>query len=281
VCPAPAAGACQGPEEHLYTSNAPLTLTDWSMDGRFLSYFSTDLTGGALFALPLAEGERKPIEIARSPSQIQGPRLSPDSRFVAYISNESGRQEVYVRPFTPPGAVQAGKADGPWKVSADGGIGMAYWRRDGRELYYLAANRAIMAVPVNTSGDFEFGRAQQLFRPAEATPVSPGIAGMSRDGSRIVIAVPPPQLRQLTVFDRAGKIASTVAPARAVRAAGGLSRRHPRRGHAQPPRHRQHRHLGLRSVHGQGHAHHRRYPARQRPRLVAGRQVRGLGLDAP
>src|SRR4029453_14335331 len=78
----------QGAEELLYRNNAPMTLTDWSMDGRFLSYFSTDLSGGALFALPLdATGERKPIEIFRSQSQITGPRLSPATRYVAHASN--------------------------------------------------------------------------------------------------------------------------------------------------------------------------------------------------
>ncbi len=70
----------EGAEELLYKSNAPLVLTDWSMDGRYLTYYSTDLGGGAIFALPLAgTGERKPIEIFRSKFQLTGPRLSPDA----------------------------------------------------------------------------------------------------------------------------------------------------------------------------------------------------------
>jgi len=196
----------QGTEELVYRNSAPMTLTDWSMDGRYLSYFSSDLGGGALFAVPLAgAGERKPIEILRSKAQLQGPRLSPDSRFVAYVSNETGRNEVYVRPFDPAGGAPAAAATGPWQVSESGGSGMAYWRRDGKELYYLAPSRAIMAVSVNTSSSFEIGKQTQLFRPSEATPVAPGVASMSRDGERILIAVPPPQLRQLTVFDRKGR----------------------------------------------------------------------------
>jgi eukaryotic-like serine/threonine-protein kinase len=205
----------QGAEELLYRNNAPMTLTDWSMDGRYLSYFSTDLSGGALFALTLdATGERKPIEIFRSQSQLTGPRLSPDSRYVVYVSNESGRNEVYVRPFDPAAGAQATPAAGPWQISDQGGQGMAFWRRDGKELYYLAANRAVMSVSVTNSTpvNVEFGRPKQLFRPSEATPLAPGVASISRDGERVVIAMPLPQLRQLTVFDRQGKVVSTAGP---------------------------------------------------------------------
>jgi Tol biopolymer transport system component len=204
------ASSGQGAEVLLYRNNAPMTLTDWSMDGRFLSYFSTDLSGGALFALPVdVTSERKPIEIFRSQSQLQGPRLSPDSRFVAYVSNQSGRNEVYVRPFDP--VVAQGPVAGPWQISTEGGQGMAFWRRDGKELYFLSANRAVMSVSVTTSTpvNIEFGRPTQLFRPSEATPVTPGVASISRDGDRIVMAVPPPQLRRLTVFDRQGKVVTT------------------------------------------------------------------------
>jgi Tol biopolymer transport system component len=203
----------QGTEELVYKNSAPMTLTDWSMDGRYLSYFSTDLGGGALLAVPVdGTGERTPIEILRSKSQLQGPRLSPDSRYVAYVSNETGRNEVFVRPFDPTGAAQSATAAGPWQISEAGGSGMAYWRRDSKELYYLAPSRAIMAVSVNTSPSFEVGKQTQLFRPSEAMPLAPGVASMSRDGERILIAVPPPQLRQLTVFDRKGQVVSTIGP---------------------------------------------------------------------
>ncbi len=83
-----------GAEELLYQSpGAPMTLTDWSMDGRFLTYFSTDLSGGALFALPLERDRR--AEADRSlPQQIpaQGPRLSPDSRFVVLRLERVGKK---------------------------------------------------------------------------------------------------------------------------------------------------------------------------------------------
>src|SRR5688572_20264755 len=94
------AASGEGPEELLHKNSAPMTLTDWSQDGKYLTYFSTDLAGGALFALPTAgTGERKPIEVMRSKFQLQGPRLSPDSRAMAFVSNLSGRNEVYTAPF--------------------------------------------------------------------------------------------------------------------------------------------------------------------------------------
>jgi Tol biopolymer transport system component len=204
-----------GTEELLYKASAPVTITDWSIDGRFIGYFSTDLGGGALFALPLeGTGERKPIEIFKSPKQVQGVRFSPDSRYVAYTSNETGKTEVYIRPFDPAAAPGAAPAKGPWQISEQGGQGMSFFRRDGKEFYFLAADRSIMAVPVTLSPDFKFEKPRVLFRPAESalTGVAPGTAMISRDGDRVVIAVPPPQLRQLTIYDREGKVVSKVGP---------------------------------------------------------------------
>ena len=198
-----------GKEELLYTNNAPLTLTDWSQDGRYLTYFSSDLSGGGIYALPLAgTGERKPIEMYRSKSQVTGPRLSPNSRFVVYVSNESGKNELYVRPFNPSSG--ASSPTGPWKISEEGAQGMAFWRRDGRELTFLGPDRSILSVAMTTTGDFEFGKPTPLFRLPETTPVAPGVASVNRDMDRFVIAVPPPQLRQLTVLDRQGKTVGTI-----------------------------------------------------------------------
>jgi Tol biopolymer transport system component len=201
----------EGAEELLYKSNQPLVLTDWSMDGKYLTYYATDLGGGTLFALPLTgTGERKPIEIMRSKSQLTGPRLSPDDRFLAYVSNETGRTELYVRPFNPISAPDAAPSAGPWKLSEQGAQGMAFWRRDGKEINFLAPDRSIQSVSLTTSPDFEFGKPKVLFRPSEATPVAPNSASVNRDANRFVIAVPPPQLRQLTLLDREGKPVGTV-----------------------------------------------------------------------
>ena len=201
----------EGQEELLFRSNAPVVLTDWSMDGKYLTYYATDLGGGAIYALPLSgTGERKPIEIFRSKSQLTGPRLSPDDRFVAYVSNETGRTELYVRPFNPNAAAGVTPSAGPWKLSDQGAQGMAFWRRDGKEITFLAPNRGILSVSLTTAPDFEYGTPKPLFRLPETTPVAPNSASVNRDADRFVIAVPPPALRQLTLFDKQGKAVGTV-----------------------------------------------------------------------
>src|SRR5262249_58835839 len=112
----------------------------WTADDRFI-LFSLGGAGG-LFVLPLV-GDRK--SFSYMPDGGAGPgRLSPDGRWIAYFSNESGRQEVYVVSFP--------KLTGKWQVSTAGGA-MPLWRRDGREIFYLrATDRNLMAVAVNGQG---------------------------------------------------------------------------------------------------------------------------------
>jgi len=197
----------EGTEELLYQHPGRPILTDWSLDGRFLSFSTSDLSGGTLYVLPLAgDGERKPIQVFRSESQLGGARLSPDGRFLSYASNQSGKNETYVRSFDPSAGAGATAAAGPWQVSDQGGGG-AVWRRDGKEMYYVAADRGQMVVEVSTAPTFKFGKPKLLFRPPEGIPNGTP----SRDGQRVVIAVPhAPTLQQITIFDRQGKVLSKV-----------------------------------------------------------------------
>jgi Tol biopolymer transport system component len=88
---------------------------------------------------------------------------------------------------------------------------MGFWRADGKQFYYLAADRGFMAVDVNTAGGFEFSKPRLLFRLPQALGVSVGTASVSRDGERFVVAAPAiPRLPQLTVFDRQGKVLKTI-----------------------------------------------------------------------
>src|SRR5688500_13738928 len=180
----------EGAEELLYKHGGfGMNLMGWSLDGRYLSYFTSDLTGGILYLLPLeGAGERKSVEAFRSTSTVQGARLSPDSRFLSYMSNQSGRPEMYVRPVDVSGKGAA--SGGPWQISTEGGLGMGFWRQDGKEFYYLAADRGFMAVEVNTSPTFTFGKPRLLFRLPEGLGVSVGTASVSRDGERFVVAAP-------------------------------------------------------------------------------------------
>ncbi len=155
-------------------------------------------------------GGREPVEAFRSTSTVQGARLSPDSRLLSYMSNQSGRPEMSVRPVNPSGKGTA--SGGPWQISTEGGLGMGFWRQDGKEFYYLAADRGFMAVDVSTtSPTFEFGKPRLLFRLPEALGVAVGTSSVSRDGERFVVAAPAmPRLQQITVFDRQGKILNKI-----------------------------------------------------------------------
>jgi serine/threonine protein kinase/Tol biopolymer transport system component len=115
---------------------APL---DWSRDGRILLFSAQDpKTGSDLWALPLA-GERKPFPVVQTSFEDMQGQLSPDGRWLAYASNESGRYEIYVQPFP--------ESSGKWQVSTAGGT-QPRWRRDGRELFYVAPDNQMLAVPI-------------------------------------------------------------------------------------------------------------------------------------
>ena len=142
-----------GAEEVLLDSPQTKVPTDWSADGRLLLYQSVDpQTNRDLWALPL-EGDRTPWVFLKTPFEERAGTFSPDGRFVAYESNESGRDEIYIRPFTGPGVSRAAAtaAGGQWQVSKAGGV-FPRWRRDGTELYYLAPNGAMMAAPIAGAG---------------------------------------------------------------------------------------------------------------------------------
>jgi Tol biopolymer transport system component len=144
--------------------NTPKHANDFSPDGRYLIYDDHHATQRQdLYALPLQAGpggERKPIPFVVTPADETLARFSPDGRWVAYSSDETGRREIYVQGFAP-GRVPA-TAVGKWTISAAGG-NIPRWSRDGRELYYLSPDRKLMAVPIKPGNEFEPGVAVPLF----------------------------------------------------------------------------------------------------------------------
>jgi Tol biopolymer transport system component len=136
----PSGGA--GAEELLLESAQNNYAADWSPDGRFLLLLSiVPQSGWDIWVLPL-NGDPKPrVFLKTNFDEIPG-RFSPDGRWVAYMSNESGRFEVYVRPF-----VEARSGTDQWQVSTAGGLFPA-WRQDGKELYYTAPDGKMMAAPI-------------------------------------------------------------------------------------------------------------------------------------
>jgi Tol biopolymer transport system component len=196
----------EGPEELLYKpSGAFLQLSDWSSDGRYLTYSFSDLTGGTLYILPLEAGpDRKATEVFHTDLRVFAPRFSPDGRYLAYaLVDKNNKGEVFVRPVDP------NSTEGPWQVS-EGGLSPGFWRRDGKQLAYLARDQAIMTVEVSTSPRFSFGKPKVLFRQEAAVPDR--LTDISRDGERFIALPPPrgPQLQQLTIFNREGQVVKRV-----------------------------------------------------------------------
>jgi eukaryotic-like serine/threonine-protein kinase len=134
-----------------------------SPDGRFLIYDDHTAQRQDLWILPLQTspgGERKPIPFLVTPADETFGQFSPDGKWIAYSSDESGRREVYVQGFSPDRVPAA--AVGKWQISTAGGD-KPRWRRDGKELYYIAPDRKMMAVPVKSGAAFEPGVAVPLF----------------------------------------------------------------------------------------------------------------------
>jgi dipeptidyl aminopeptidase/acylaminoacyl peptidase len=150
-----------GEDELLFKSTDNKIVNDWSRDGRFLLYGEQSAKGGThLWVLPMDDAvERKPARFLRMPSNELEGRFSPDGRWIAYASDESGRSEIYVRPFPTPAG-----GGGRWMVSQGGGFAPR-WRRDGTELFYIGAGGQVMASGVSASGAaFKPGVPKPLFK---------------------------------------------------------------------------------------------------------------------
>ena len=149
-----------GVEERLVPAAQLAVAASWSPDGRFLLYINNDpqrntndpQTNTDLWVLPMA-GNRTPSVFLKTPFADRWGTFSPDGQWIAYHSSQSGQHEVYLRPFVPPGtsSTAAGAAEGQRQVSTAGGV-YPVWRPDGRELYYLDPESAMMAVPITVTG---------------------------------------------------------------------------------------------------------------------------------
>lgn len=167
------------PPELLLQSPADKWPLAWSTDGRFILFQSQDAkTGWDLWLLPLA-GDRVPMPLVQTRFNEQEAEFSPDGRWLAYSSDESGRLEVYVQPFGSPG--------GRLQISPGGG-GEPMWRRDGRELFYLAADRRLMAVEVRGTTTFEAGMPRPLFQVRVSDVPFRNQYQVSADGQRFLVA---------------------------------------------------------------------------------------------
>jgi eukaryotic-like serine/threonine-protein kinase len=181
-----------GEDERLYKSNDNKAPSSWSPDGRFLLFFNFNNAPSQIWLLPFGGGggDRKAIPLERSQFNQQFGRFSPDGRWIAYESDESGRWELYVRPFdasAATGSPAAGAAaTGKWMVSKGGGRNPR-WSHDGKELLYLSSlGGTMMTVPVNTSSVFQAGIPKPLFK----VPAGVYLWDVSPDGKRFIMAAP-------------------------------------------------------------------------------------------
>jgi Tol biopolymer transport system component len=180
-----------GSESVLLEDNFIKFPESWSPDGRFISYYLSGPTSPSnrndVWILPLV-GDRKPFPLTQSPFTEYRSQFSPDGRWIAYASNESGRFEVYVVPFTPGpagGAAASGtaSASGKWQVSTTGG-NEPRWSHDGKEIFYIAGNK-LMAAAVTTGVPFQVNAVRPLFtvRPH----VGQGVYDVSPDDQHFLV----------------------------------------------------------------------------------------------
>jgi eukaryotic-like serine/threonine-protein kinase len=180
-----------GEDELLFKSTSESKLpSSWSADGRFLLYFKPNLPAH-VWLLPLGGtgSDHKPIPFSSSQFNEAAARFCPNGRWIAYSSDESGRDEIYVRPFDASGAVGSSRdvpVTGKWMVSKDGGRNPR-WSHDGKELFYLSsAGGMMMTVPVSTTGVFQAGVPKALFK----VPPEVLFYDVSSDGKRFLMAAP-------------------------------------------------------------------------------------------
>jgi eukaryotic-like serine/threonine-protein kinase len=177
-----------GNEELLVESPQNKRASDWSREG-FLLYTAFFLggSGSDIWVLPM-RGDRKPFAVVSSRFEERDGQFSPDGRWIAYQSNNTGQFEIYIRPFHGPGP--------PKRVSTNGGA-QVRWRRDGSELFYIALDDRLTAVPIRFASD---GTAVDVGTPTPLFPTHVGgaVSGLDRqqyvvspDGQRFLMSVVP------------------------------------------------------------------------------------------
>jgi Tol biopolymer transport system component len=182
--------ATGGGEEVLHSSGEETWATDWSADGKYLLLCKGKYIGGKpsdIWVMPL-EGERTPFPLLKTPFIETDGRFSPDGKWVAYSSDESGAQEIYIIPFDPrqsDGASAVVPRGGKWQVSARGGF-KPKWRADGKELYFADTREGqLVAVEITvTPQGLEIGTPTHLFPVSQPAGIDP--FDVSADGEWFV-----------------------------------------------------------------------------------------------
>jgi Tol biopolymer transport system component len=191
-----------GKDELLLESKETKVPWDWSHDGRFIVYLVRTQKADDIWVLPMT-GDKKPFPLLESEFQKRQAQISPDDRWLAYTSVESGRPEIYAVPFSPAPKAGAKPVAGKWTVSTAGGT-QPRWRGDGKELFYVAPDGKLMAVEIKANVTaFDRGAPQALFDLRSVIlPSSTNATGYvpAPDGKRfLVVTVATAEAPPLTV----------------------------------------------------------------------------------
>jgi len=176
-----------GVEELFYKSSDGKGVTSWSPDGRFLIYYSLGEPTHVKLLAASGPADRAPVPVVDPRFNSITARFSPDGRWIIYNSNESGKNEVSVRPFDP----ATGTPGAPIVLTSGGGR-TPLWRGDGKEIFYLGPDGMVTAMEVNYAGNtasgFNVGTPKPLFKAPEAV----SFWDVTRDGNRFLMPVPAP-----------------------------------------------------------------------------------------
>ena len=185
------AASGEGREELLYASLQNKLPTSWSPDGGFLLYDAqAPGTAGDIWMLPLhGTSQPTPVPLVHTQANESGGTFSPDARWIAYVSDDSGLAEVYVQPFLPSASVNS--MAGPKVLVSRKGGRRPRWRADGKELFYDAPDGALMSVAVTGGVTFRPGIPQLLFR---TPPAWFSEANATIDGMRFLVPIPVQQM---------------------------------------------------------------------------------------
>jgi Tol biopolymer transport system component len=193
-----------GTADRLASSELAQSPGVWAPDGKTLLFIQdpANRSDSDIWTLSL-EGDRRPHLFLQTPFDEQYPDFSPDGRWLAYVSNQSGRAEVYVQPYPGPGARQ--------QISVDGGTAPA-WSRDGRELFYVtatsiggqAALTRMMGVPVQLKPTFAAGTPRMLFQGRYGATAQIRGYDVAPDGRRFLMVQqkerPPMRVAEMIIF---------------------------------------------------------------------------------